>query len=179
MQRSSEKRARLKVAILESFSLQLGDTTTASNIAETLGSKLQPNSRAYALMIEGMLALRADEQVAAIAKLRSAVEMSDFWLIRFQLGIVYLEAGKVAEALSEFDLCEERLAETTSLFLNDFPTWRYSVTLNYWKARAHEAIDMRAPAVKGYQAFLALRPDPTDDPLAADARRRIMALAAE
>ena len=160
-------------------SLRLGDTTTATNIAETLGGKPQPQSRAYAAMIVGMLALKAGEQEVAIKKLSAAIDISDLWLIRLQLGIAYLEAGYAAEALSEFELCQQRVAETTSLFRDDRATWRHSATLKYWEARAHEAIDMKTPAVKGYKAFLALRSETADDPLTADARRRMLALATE
>ena len=79
--------------------------------------------------------------------------------------------------MSEFELCERRIGEATSLFLDDFPTWRYTAPLKYWKARAQEAVGMKKPAADGYQAFLALRPDASEDPLAVDARQRMVALA--
>jgi len=98
------------------------------------------------------------------------------WLGRFHLGIIYLEAGDPANALSQFEICEARIAEVSSVFLDDMPTWRYTAPLMYWKARANEAIDMRAPAIESYRRFLALRPEPTADPLAVDARKRLSAL---
>lgn len=159
--------------------IQLGQAQDAADIADELGKKIQLYPRAYGKLIEGILAMAADESLAAIKLVKQSIDLTDLWLGRFHLGIIYLEAGYAAEALSQFELCETRIAEASSLFLNDAPTWRYTATLKYWIARAHEAIDMRTPAVKGYQAFLALRPEPTGDPLAVDARRRMIALTAE
>lgn len=151
-------------------SLQIGDVETASSIASTMGSRLQPQSRAYALMIEGMLALEAGEPVVAIDKLRAAIEMSDLWLIRFQLGKAYLEAGFSAESMDEFQTCYDRIGEATALFLHDRPSWRYTATLPYWFARAEEGLGMGHSAKDKYRAFLRIRPD---GPLADDARGRL------
>lgn len=151
-------------------SLQLGDKETAERIAESLGSKLQPQSRAYGLMIAGMLELAAGRQVAAIDNLRAAIEMSDLWLIRFQLGIAYLEAGFSAEALDEFQICYDRIGEATSLFLDDRPTWRYTATLPYWFGRAEEKLGMAHAAKEKYRTFLQTRPA---GPLAEFARGRL------
>jgi len=159
--------------------IELGQAKDAAEIAEELGEKLQPYPRAYGKLIEGMLAMAAGDSARAIELVEQSIDLTDLWLGRFHLGIIYLEAGYPAEALSQFELCEGRIGEASSLFLDDMPTWRYTATLTYWKARAHEAIDMRTPAIKGYQTFLALRPEPTYDPLAVDARRRVTALTAE
>jgi tetratricopeptide (TPR) repeat protein len=159
--------------------IQLGQAKDAADIADELGDELQPYSRAYGKLIEGMLAMVEGDSAAAIELAKQSIDLTDLWLGRFHLGVIYLEAGYPAEALLQFELCEGRIGEASSLFLDDMPTWRYTASLNYWKARAHEAIDMRTPAIKGYQTFLALRPEPTDDPLAADAYRRVMALTAE
>jgi tetratricopeptide (TPR) repeat protein len=159
--------------------IQLGQVEDAADLAAELGDKLQLHPRAYGRLVEGMVAMAEGDSVAAIKLVKQSIDLTDLWLGRFHLGIIYLKADYAAEALSQFELCEARIAEASSLFLDDMPTWRYAATLMYWKARAHEAIDMRTPAVKGYQAFLVLRPAPTDDPLAMDARRRMTALTAE
>ncbi|MGB5257244.1 MAG: tetratricopeptide repeat protein [Woeseiaceae bacterium] len=151
-------------------SLQIGDVETASTISEALGSKLQPQSRAYGLMIEGLLALNDGEPVAAIDKLRAAIDMSDLWLIRFQLGKAYLEAGFSAESMDEFQNCYDRIGEATGLFLDDRPTWRYTATLPYWYARAEEGLGMGHAAKDKYRTFLRIRPN---GPLADDARSRL------
>jgi len=159
--------------------VQLGRAQDAAHIAAELGGELQPQGRAYGRLIEGMLAMAEGEAVKAIELLQASIELADLWLARFHLGIVYLEAGYAAEALSEFELCETRIGEAASLFLDDFPTWRYSAPLKYWKARSQEAIGMTPSAVSGYQAFLALRTEATEDPLAVDARQRVTTLAGE
>ncbi len=151
-------------------SLEIGDTATAASLAAALGAKLQPQSRAYSLMIEGMLALKGGEAVAAIDKLRAAIEMSDLWLVRFQLGKAYLEAGFSAEAMDELQICYDRIGEATSLFLDDRPSWRYTATLPYWFARAEETLGMRQAAKDKYDTFLRIRPT---GPLADDARGRL------
>jgi tetratricopeptide (TPR) repeat protein len=151
-------------------SLQLGDTAIASSIAEVLGSKLQPQSRAYGLMIEGLLALDAGDAVSAIDKLRAAIGMADLWLIRFQLGKAYLEADFSAESMDEFQTCYDRIGEATALFLDDRPTWRYTATLPYWFARAEEELGMGHAAKDKYGTFLRIRPT---GPLADDARSRL------
>ncbi|MGI9233211.1 MAG: tetratricopeptide repeat protein [Woeseiaceae bacterium] len=151
-------------------SLQIGDTATAASIAEALGAKLQSQSRAYSLMIEGMLKLRDGEAVAAIDKLRAAIDMADLWLVRFQLGKAYLEADFSAEAMDEFQICYDRVGDATSLFLDDRPTWRYTATLPYWFGRAEEALGMDQAAKDKYDAFLRVR---SSGPLAEDARGRL------
>jgi len=152
------------------ISLQLGDTIIASGIAESLGGNGQLQSRAYALMIEGMLELKAGEPVAAIDKLRAAIDMADLWLIRFQLGKAYLEAGFSAESMDEFQTCYDRIGEATALFLDDRPTWRYTATLPYWFGRAEESLGMGHAAKDKYRTFLRIRPNGV---LSEDARERL------
>ncbi len=152
------------------ISIQIGDTETASAIAESLGQKLQSQSRAYSLMIAGILELEAGKQVPAIDKLRAAIEMSDLWLIRFHLGRAYLEAGFAAEAVGEFQICQDRIGEATAMFLDDRPTWRYTATLSYWSGRAEEGLGMAHSAREKYRLFLQTRPN---GPLADDAKGRL------
>jgi len=151
-------------------SLSIGDTETAMNIANSLGEKLQSQSRAYGLMIHGMINSAAGNHLAAIDNFRAGIERSDLWLIRFQLGRAYLEGGFAAEATGEFQICQDRIGEATSLFLDDRPTWRYTATLPYWSGRADEALGMAHAAKEKFQRFLQMRPD---DPLAEDAKGRL------
>ena len=151
-------------------SLAIGDRETAKGIAEAQSSKLQSHSRAYGRMIEGLLELQAGDKVAAIDSLRAAIEFADLWLIRFELGKAYLEAGFAAEAMDELQICNARIGEATSLFLDDRPTWRYTATLPYWFGRAEEALGMAHAAKEKYLIFLQSRPE---GPLADDARGRL------
>ena len=134
--------------------LQLGDTEAAAAIAAELGEQLQPQNRAYANMILGIIDSQAGRHVAALEKLQEAVALSDFWLVRFYLGQAYLAAGAAVEANDEFMLCGQRKGEASAIFLNDVPTWRYTATLPYWLGRAQEVIGMSHAAADNYRQFL-------------------------
>jgi tetratricopeptide (TPR) repeat protein len=134
--------------------LQLGDVEAATEIASELGEQLQPQSRAYANMILGIIESQAGRHVTALEKMQEAVELSDFWLVRFYLGQAYLAAGAAVEANDEFMLCGQRKGEASAIFLNDQPTWRYMATLPYWLGRAQEAIGMSHSAADNYRQFL-------------------------
>jgi tetratricopeptide (TPR) repeat protein len=149
-----------------------GDPDTAQTIGDSLSESLQTQSRAYGEMIQANLLREQGDFVAAIDKLRSAIEMADLWLIRYQLGRAYLDAGYFAEATDEFHICSvTRIGEATAAFLDDTPTYRYLAELPYWKGRADEGFGMQEAAIKDYQAFLELRPN--GGPLADDARQRL------
>jgi tetratricopeptide (TPR) repeat protein len=152
--------------------ISAGDVDTASTIADLLGGELQSQSRAYGEMISAGLVSEQGDHIAAIDKLRSALEMSDLWLIRLQLGRAYLAGGYFAEAADEFRTCAEvRVGEATFVFLDDTPTYRYLSELPYWQGRADEGFGMNEAAVENYRAFLKLRPE--GGPLADDASQRI------
>ena len=149
-----------------------GDLETARAIGDTMSKDLQGQSRAYGEMIQASLLREQGDYIGAIDKLQSAIVMADLWLIRFQLGRTYLDAGSFAEAADEFRTCgTTRIGEATAAFLDDTPTYRYLAELPYWKARADEGFGMKDAAIEGYQAFLALRPN--GGPLADDASERI------
>ena len=151
--------------------LETGETAKAQEIATALRQQLQPTSRAYALLIDGLVHLGQGDHIEAIDTLSAAIDLADLWLIRFHRGRAYLEAGYYAEALDEFMACRERLGEATAVFLDDLPTWRYTATLPYWLGRAQEGLGMRAEARQNYEAYLARRP--ASDPLAQDAGDRM------
>jgi tetratricopeptide (TPR) repeat protein len=121
--------------------------------------ELQPQSRAYGMLIDGLILQQAGENIAAIEKLTAAIELADLWLVRFYLGKVYLEGGHSAEALDEFTMCMERRGEAASLFLDDLPTYRYVAPLHYWLGVAQEELHMGAAATANFQTFLQLRPN--------------------
>jgi tetratricopeptide (TPR) repeat protein len=142
-------------------------------IAERLGSDLNPQSRAYAKIIEAELALRQGHVPQAIDALIAAQKTADLWLTRFSLGVAYIAGERYPEALAELETCQKRRGEATALFLDDVPTLRYLATLPYWLGRAREGVGVKAAAMESYKAYLALRPAAARDPLAADARRRV------
>ena len=150
--------------------LQLEDAEAATAIANELGENLQPQSRAYANMILGIIDSRAGRHIDAIDKLKAATALSDFWLVRFYLGQAYLAADANVEAMDEFMNCAIRQGEASALFLDDLPTWRYMATLPYWLGRAQQELGMTHAAQESYRQFLDNYR--ADNALVKDARER-------
>jgi tetratricopeptide (TPR) repeat protein len=152
--------------------LQAGRTRDAQALAARFGRQLVPRARAYGKLIEGMTLVSGKQPVEAVQSLREALELADLWLVRYWLGVAYVEAGAYAEALSELEACEKRRGEASAVFLDDVPSWRHTVPVKYWLARAQEGVGVKAQAAANYKAFLALRPTSDRDPLVLDARKR-------
>jgi tetratricopeptide (TPR) repeat protein len=150
--------------------IEAGELDAAREIAEALSGKLQPQSRAFGRMLEGSIARVEGDYADAVDLQRSALELADLWLIRFELGRTFLEAEAFAEALSEFGACEARIGEASAVFLDDQPTWRRLASLPYWSARAQQGLGMHTSSIEGFQVFLDRRPQ--GGPLADDARQR-------
>jgi tetratricopeptide (TPR) repeat protein len=148
-----------------------GRLDDARAIASALGKRLQVQSRAYGLLIEGEILMSGKKLPEAIDALNAAQKLADVWLVRFDLGIAYFQAGDYLEAASEFEKCRARRGEATALFLDDIPTFRYYATLPYWLGRAREA--QKLDARPQFQEFLRIRQGASGDPLVDDARRRI------
>ncbi len=128
-------------------SLEIRDKEYAANIAEQLSQALQPDARSFARVIEGAIATQEGRHADAVDALRSGIELSDSWLLRFYLGRAYYAAGRYVEALDEFELCQERRGETTAMFQeDDDPTWRYMARLKVWQQKAREKLGMSATA---------------------------------
>jgi tetratricopeptide (TPR) repeat protein len=163
--RTSQKVSAALVAIAA------GEPALAREVSESLGKELQPQSRAYGLMIEGALLRQEGERIASIDKLQAAVERADLWLIRYQLGRAYFDAGFFAAAGDEFRLCgADRQGEATAVFLDDVPTYRYLAELPYWLGRSEESLGMTDAAKENYMKYVATRPN--GGPRVDDARQR-------
>jgi tetratricopeptide (TPR) repeat protein len=147
------------------------NTDNALEIATALAEKLSPQSRAYAGLIRGVVALNSGESLQAIEHLTAAAEMADLWLVRFYLGRAYFEGGYFVEALDEFTAASDRHGEATAVFLDDLPSYRYMATVPYWLGRTQAELGMRIEAAKNFNIFVARRPP--DEPLAEDARQRL------
>jgi tetratricopeptide (TPR) repeat protein len=151
--------------------LASGDTDRAADVAATLGEKLSPQSRAYAGMIRGIIALQSGENLQAIEELTAAVNIADLWLARFYLGRAYFDGDYFVEALDEFTAVRDRHGEATAVFLDDLPSYRYMATLPYWLGRAQAELGMTMEAAKNFNVYVARRP--AGEPLAEDARQRL------
>jgi tetratricopeptide (TPR) repeat protein len=124
--------------------VQLGDLTAATEIADLLGDSLQTESRASAQLIRGNVLLAQGEFAQAVDALRASLEKSDAWLARFDLGRAYFAAGSFAEALSEFEECKQRSGEATAIFLDDIPTFHYTVQMQNWLTKTKQKLGMPA-----------------------------------
>lgn len=148
--------------------IRSGQVGKAAAIAASLSGQLQPQRRAYGLLIDALVDLDAGRNAEAVDKLHAATERADLWLLRFHTGRAYLDAGYAAEALAEFETAVERRGEATAAFLDDVPTYRYLASLPYWLGRAQQELGMAGAARENLQAFLDLRPNGgalTDDAL--------------
>ena len=72
---------------------RLGQTKEAAAIVTELDNTLQTQNRAYARIIEGDLALRANKLADAIDAYRASAKLLDMWLPHFALGVAYAQAG--------------------------------------------------------------------------------------
>ncbi len=153
------------------LAIAAGRTDEARKIAAELAQRLPAQSRAYARMIEGEIAIAAGQYVKAVDELNAAQKLADLWLVRFALGLAYFHHGHYPEAVSEFEKCRERRGEATSVFLDDLPTFHYYAPLPYWLGRAREMQKLDARAQ--FEEFLRIRERATGDPLVDDARRRL------
>jgi eukaryotic-like serine/threonine-protein kinase len=153
--------------------LSAGKLKEATDLAAALENTLQTQSRAYAKIIDGNIAMSSNRRASAIDAYREAVKFADFWLARYEMGVAYARAGAWAEAHSEFLACEKRRGEATAIFLDDLPTVRYLAALPYWFGRAQDGLGQQAAARVNYAKFLANRgANLPVDPLVIDARKR-------
>ena len=129
--------------------IEIGDIESARQIGASLEKNLQPQNRAYARLVEGVIARQAGDAVKAVESISAGIELADLWLLRFYRGIAYLEAGFGAEALDEFTVCRERRGEASAVFLDDLPTYRYAATLPDWTDRAQQQLAMADNAGAG------------------------------
>jgi serine/threonine protein kinase/tetratricopeptide (TPR) repeat protein len=156
--------------------VKAGAEADALKIADDLGGQLQPQSRAFGKILEAEIALQRKRPAQVVDAVQASRKFTDLWLGRFDLGVAYVEGGDFASAVSELEAAEKRRGEATCLFLDDQPTMRQLVTLQYWLGRAHEGLGTVPAARANYENFLKLRPEASKDPLAIDAAKRLAAL---
>jgi tetratricopeptide (TPR) repeat protein len=151
-----------------------GRTADADAIAEQLDSALAVRTRAYARVVKATTLLERGRPAQALDELKEAQRLADLWIVRYLMGVAFVETRAYAEALKELELCEKRRGEATAVFLDDIPSYRYLVPLNYWLGRAHDGLGARDAAERHLREYLALR-SPARDPLAKDAAARVAA----
>jgi len=152
--------------------LQAGETAKALRLANELGSEILAEPRAYGKIIEGEVALKQHDAKQALQLLTDAKNLSDIWLVHFDLGVAYLEAGAFAEADSEFDRCAKRRGEILELFQDDMPTYSYLPPVYYYQGRVREGL--KSPGfADSYRTYLSIREKAGEDPLLPEIRKRL------
>jgi tetratricopeptide (TPR) repeat protein len=158
--------------------LDAGKPDKAMELSQTLNQRLEPDPGAYAKLIEAEAQMKRKDYRDAVRTFQEAQKIADTWLGRLGLGRAYLEAGAFTDADAEFDACLKRRGEATSVFLDDEPSWRYFAPVYYYQGRAREGLGSPA-AADAYKAYLKIREKSVNDPLAADARKRLSSLSAD
>jgi tetratricopeptide (TPR) repeat protein/predicted Ser/Thr protein kinase len=152
--------------------LEAGEVAAAQKLADGMASEVQPETRAYAEIIRGDLALQRGQKNEGIKMFTDANQLLDTWIGRFELGRAYLEAGLFVEADSEFDRCMKRKGEVLEIFQDNVPTFAYVPPLYYYQGRVREGL--KSPGfAEAYRTYLGIRGKATEDPFVVDIRRRL------
>jgi tetratricopeptide (TPR) repeat protein len=120
--------------------VEAGAAERARPLVDALAREPQPEPRAYARIVEGLMALAANDAPRAIALIAEANGLLDTWIGRFDLGRAYFAARQFAQADSEFDRCIKRRGEALSLFLDEEPTYAYLPAVHAWQVRSREGL---------------------------------------
>jgi tetratricopeptide (TPR) repeat protein/predicted Ser/Thr protein kinase len=152
--------------------LQTGREEKALGLASDLSKRLEQDPQAYAELIRGEAALARGKPRDAIKTLENARKLADTWMGHYLLGRAYLQAGAFPDADRELEACLRRRGEATALFLDEAPTYRYYPPVLYYLGRVKEALQSPA-AADSYKAYVAIKKNSGEDPLLADARRRL------
>ncbi len=152
--------------------VEAGQNAKAQKLMTGLSAELQPEAQSYGKIIAGDMAMKRGDAKAAIKEFTDANKLLDSWISRFELGRAYLEAGFFVEADSEFDRCIKRRGEAMELFLDNVPTYGYFPAVYYYQGRVREGMKS-AGFADSYRSYLSIRGNSNQDPLAADARKRL------
>jgi tetratricopeptide (TPR) repeat protein len=152
--------------------LDLGDEKKALAVAEQLEKKVEADPQMYAALLRGEAELKRKNVRDAILRLKEARKQSDSWLVRFDLGRAYVEAGSFTEADQELEACLKRRGEAMAVYLDEVPTARLLPPVYYYLGRTREGLKSATGAAEAYKSFLAVVKG-EGDPLAADARQRL------
>jgi tetratricopeptide (TPR) repeat protein len=152
--------------------VEAGEIARAKELATALGSELQSDAQAYSKLILGEAALKEHDPKHAVQLLTEAQTLEDFWIVHFDLGRAYLEAGAFTEADGEFDRCIKRRGEALELFLDDMPTYSYLPPVYYYQGRARAGLNSPG-AADSYKTYLSIRTKAGEDSLLPEIRKHV------
>ncbi len=155
--------------------LAAGNEKKARALAAELGGRRVREPQAYAKIIEGEAQLIRGDSRGAIQTLREAQQILDTWIGHYVLGRAYLDDGAWLEAHEEFGICLKRRGESSAIFVDEVPSFRYLPAVYYYLGRAQEHLKSPA-AAESYRAFVSIKENAEGaEPLLEDARRRLAA----
>jgi serine/threonine protein kinase/tetratricopeptide (TPR) repeat protein len=149
-----------------------GETAKGRALGAKLGSELLAEPQAYAKLIQGEAALKDHDSKQALQLLSDAKNLVDIWIVHYDLGLAYLDAGLFVEADSEFQRCLERRGEAMELFTDDMPTYTYVAPIYYYQGRVREGLKSAAFA-ESYRTYVSIRGQAAEDPLLPEIHRRL------
>ncbi len=152
-----------------------GKIDRALELSRILEQQFAPDPQAYGKLIEAEAQMKRHDYHAAVRAFNDARKFADTWLGRFGLGRAYLAAGAFTDADAELDACMKRRGEATAVFLDDEPSWRYFAPVYYYLGRAREGLGS-SDAADAYTNYIQIRGNSKNDPLLADARKRLHSL---
>jgi serine/threonine protein kinase/tetratricopeptide (TPR) repeat protein len=144
----------------------------ASEIAEQMAQGSNHEKRSYALLLKGELKLQNKDANGAIAFFEDAVKLADTWIAHYDLGLAYLHDHKYPEADGELEACIRRRGESTSVFIDDTPTYRDFPPVYYFHGLAEDGLGV-ASSKPWYEKFLAIKIGGGVDPMIDDARKHL------
>jgi len=155
--------------------VKAGDTAKGQKLAAALASELQAEPQAYAKLILAEAALKEHNPRQAIQLLTEAKNLVDLWMVHFDLGRAYLDAGLFVEAGSEFERCLARHGEAMELFPDDMPTYSYVAPVYYYLGRAEQEFGSSG-AANSYAKFVSIQEKGDGSAMFKDAKRRVAEL---
>jgi eukaryotic-like serine/threonine-protein kinase len=168
---ANSQSAKIKFLAARTF-VEAGDPAKARELAASLGAELQGEPQAYSKLILGEAALKEHDPKQALQLLTEVKNSFDIWLVHFDLGLAYLDAGLFVEADSEFQRCLERRGEAMELFTDDMPTYTYVAPVYYYQGRVREGL--KSPGfADSYRTYLGIRGQASEDPLLPEIRQRL------
>lgn len=118
---------------------ELGDSERAESIAGEMSTSFSKSQRAYVNAIRAEAARTRGDLTTAVEHANAAIEIADLWLIRLIRGNIYSQAGLLAEAEADLQMCQDRIGEGLAVFLNDRPSLRRLRDLEIGVARVRES----------------------------------------
>lgn len=166
---SSENGILLAGALLYA---RAGQLSKAGALAESLKSRIGPEPRAYARLIQGEILLHQGSAADAAELFKESQDILDTWLSHVLLGKAYLALEAYPDAHAEFELCLKRKGEATSVFFDDVPSFHYFPDIHFYYGLAQDGLGSDS-ALDSFRTFLEIKSEAQQNPLVDEARRRI------